>query len=215
MDVYCKHTFRPDPLAVLTCNMCTGDARAAGGDLEREFEAARLAAQFRRDAPARFTDASISEVRNPDLRDWLATLPGRLQDTQSLLIAGPTGTGKTYAGYATIRAVEVRSWRAVTYADFCAQVRPSGKDPEQTFERYARADLLFLDDLGAAKGSEWVEETTYRLINRRYEAKLPGIFTTNIPLAQLREVLGERVSSRLVEMCRQVVLGGPDRRRAA
>lgn len=215
MDVYCTHSFRPDPLAVLTCHQCVSDARVEGGDVERRYEAARAAAAFYRDAPLRYADATIGNVTDPGLRDWLATLPPTWHDARSLLIAGPTGTGKTYAGWAVLRQLEVRAWQAVTYADFCAQLRPSGKDPEAAFERYARTPLLFLDDLGAAKGSEWVEEITYRLVNRRYEAKLPGIFTTNVPLAHLREVLGERVSSRLVEMCRQVVLGGPDRRRVA
>jgi DNA replication protein DnaC len=215
VDNYCTHTYLEDPLAVLGCGQCSAEAQIGSDETRRKFEQARAAAAWRRDVPLRYVDVTIKKITDPDLLDWLATLPPSLHDLRSLLIAGPTGTGKTYAGWAVLRQLDLRAWKAVTYVDFCAQLRPSGKDPEATFERYARAPLLFLDDLGAAKGSEWVEETTYRLINRRYEAKLPGIFTTNVPLAQLREVLGERVSSRLVEMCRQVVLGGPDRRRAA
>ena len=73
--------------------------------------------------------------------------------------------------------------------------------------------MLFVDDLAAAKLTEWTEEVTYRLVNYRYEQCLPGIFTSNVPPAQLRDALGERIASRLVEMCERIVLKGDDRRK--
>lgn len=79
----------------------------------------------------------------------------------------------------------------------------------------ARCPLLLLDDLGAAKTSEWTEELTYRLINHRYEHMLPTLITTNLPTAELRTALGDRVASRLAEMTERVILTGPDRRRTA
>jgi DNA replication protein DnaC len=42
---------------------------------------------------------------------------------------------------------------------------------------------------------------------------LPSIFTTNLPLADLRSGLGDRIASRLVETCDRVMLTGSDRRR--
>ena len=43
----------------------------------------------------------------------------------------------------------------------------------------------FVDDLGAAKPSEWTEEINYRLVNHRYEHMLPTIFTSNVPAREL------------------------------
>lgn len=105
-------------------------------------------------------------------------------------------------------------WEATTTADLHARLRPrAGHDAERDLQSLARSPLLLLDDLGAAKTSEWTEELTYRLINHRYEHLLPTLITTNLPTAELRTTLGDRVASRLAEMTDRVVLTGPDRRR--
>ncbi|GGQ45206.1 hypothetical protein GCM10010267_04300 [Streptomyces griseorubens] len=135
-----------------------------------------------------------------------------------MLIAGPTGTGKTYQAYGAIRTLLAQGvrlrWEATTTADFHARLRPrAGHDAERELQTLARCPLLFLDDLGAAKTSEWTEELTYRLINHRYEHMLPTLITTNLPMEQLRVTLGDRVASRLAEMTERVILDGPDRRR--
>ncbi|SDN06031.1 ATP-binding protein [Actinacidiphila guanduensis] len=138
----------------------------------------------------------------------------------SLLIAGPTGTGKTHQAYGAIRTllragVRLR-WEGTTVADLYAAQRPQhGSDPEQQLWRLARSPLLLLDDLGAAKQSPWTEELTYRLVNHRYNQLLPTLITTNLPVAELRDAVGDRVASRLAEMTDRVILAGHDRRRHA
>ncbi|MFF4605862.1 ATP-binding protein [Streptomyces sp. NPDC001339] len=136
----------------------------------------------------------------------------------SLLIAGPTGTGKTHQAYGAVRsllATGVRlRWEAAIAADLYASLRPrQGHDPERALWSLGRCPLLILDDLGAAKTSEWTEELTYRLINRRYNEMLPTLVTTNLPIAELRGAVGDRVASRLAEMTTRVILDGADRRR--
>ncbi|WP_060888347.1 ATP-binding protein [Streptomyces caniscabiei] len=145
--------------------------------------------------------------------------PG-IAEGPSLLIAGPTGTGKTHQAYGAIRALLARGvrlrWEATTAADLYARLRPrAGHDAERDLQTLARCPLLLLDDLGAAKTSEWTEELTYRLINHRYEHLRPTLITTNLPIPELRTALGDRVASRLAEMTERVVLTGPDRRRHA
>lgn len=88
-----------------------------------------------------------------------------------------------------------------------------GHDAERDLATLSTCPLLILDDLGAAKQSEWTEEITYRLINRRYTDLLPTLLTTNLPTAALRDAVGDRVASRLAEMTTTVVLTGADRRR--
>lgn len=135
----------------------------------------------------------------------------------SLLLMGPTGTGKTHQAFGALRHLSILgvagSVRASSTADVYAKMRPRpGVDSEEVFSSYADAKLLFLDDLGAAKTSEWVEEINYRLINHRYENHLATVFTSNVPPKELGEKLGERVASRLTEMTQAVVLKGQDRR---
>ncbi|MFJ5879888.1 ATP-binding protein [Kitasatospora cineracea] len=136
----------------------------------------------------------------------------------SLLMAGVTGAGKTHQAYGAVRAL-VRAglgvrWRATTAADLYAELRPgSDTDAERVLAAYSRVPLLILDDLGAAKTSEFVEEQTYRLINRRYNHCLPTLITSNLAIKDLRTCLGDRVTSRLAEMTTRVSFEPVDRRR--
>ncbi|GGZ92772.1 ATP-binding protein [Streptomyces bluensis] len=151
----------------------------------------------------------------------------RIAHGPSLLLWGSTGAGKTHQAYGAIRALTAAgcgvSWRATTAADLYADMRPqSGVDPEHMLRRIVRVPLLLLDDLGAAKTSAWTEEITFRLVNWRCQNRLPTIFTTNLPPVRepgmarqqpvLRDVIGDRILSRLSGMCTPVHFTGPDRR---
>ena len=81
------------------------------------------------------------------------------------------------------------------------------------------ADLLVLDDLGAEKTSEWVEETMNLIVNTRYNERRLTIFTSNYPDIpddtdpnSLLFRIGHRMRSRLHEMCEFEVLDGADYR---
>lgn len=187
----------------------------------------RAAERIAKDIPARYTDATATIY---EVVQWIrdvvhaAVEQSRadcitVQTGPSLLLLGPTGSGKTHQAYGSLRALAVSGiqcrWVASTAADIYASMRPRPRvDSEEVFERYAKARLLVLDDLGAAKSSEWTEEVNYRLINYRYEHRLPTLITSNVPPRDLGVELGERVASRLVEMAARVVLKGEDRRRA-
>lgn len=190
---------------------------------KNEPHPALAAAQAR--MPARYQDAVAD---HPAVAAWVRDItavsrrgpggaPGIAQG-RSLLILGTTGTGKTHLAYGAVRsllAAGVRlRWTATTAADLYADLRPRpGYDGERELMDAARCPLLIVDDLGAARHSEWTEEITMRLINRRYNELLPTVITSNLAPADLREQLGDRIASRLAEMTERVILDGPDRRR--
>lgn len=156
--------------------------------------------------------------------------PGRRRIARgpSLLLWGNLGTGKTHQAYAAIRALTASgcavAWHATTAADLYGDTRPqAGVDLEHQLRRIVRVPLLLLDDLGAAKTSAWNEEVLFRLVNWRCQNQLPTVFTTNLPPVReladsprqpvLRDLVGDRVLSRLSGMCTPVVrFAGPDRR---
>lgn len=96
------------------------------------------------------------------------------------------------------------------------------------------AEVLVLDELGAVRPSEWVWDTVSLILNTRYNDKRTTIITTNFPdlpergspfktHASSREAaahaagkdtlgdrIGERMRSRLHEMCRIVGMDGAD-----
>lgn len=185
----------------------------------------RAAEQLAAHVPPRYADAYPD---NPAVQGWVRTVVAEAVRRQrgalpsirrgpSLILLGPTGVGKTYQAYGALHAIAESgvqcSWRFITAADLYAQLRPRhGVDAEKMFTSYADVSLLVVDDLGAAKASEWVEEVNYRLINHRYDHILPTLITSNVPAAQLKDHLGERVKSRLTEMADRVLMTGVDRR---
>lgn len=188
---------------------------SANPDDPRAWMIARNLDHCRTRFPRRFADA---QATHPDVRAWAQAYQDSPRSASSLLLLGPTGTGKTYEAHGAIRAAVAMPatirWYATTAPDLVASLRGrSGDQVETELARYEAADLLLVDDLGVGKSSEWTEEVTYRLVNSRYEHCRPTIYTSNVPPAQLSDVLGERVASRLVEQCQRVTLKGADRRR--
>lgn len=72
--------------------------------------------------------------------------------------------------------------------------------------------ILILDDVGAEKLTDWVAETFYLIVNKRYNEMLPTIFSSNLAVGELAEMLGDRTASRIVEMCDIIKIDGEDRR---
>ena len=163
--------------------------------------------------PARYVDA---EADHDQVATWVREYRASARRARSLLLSGPTGTGKTHQAYGALRAAVSQQkpirWYAISTADLYAKLR-GHVDVEAELRPYLTCSLLLLDDLGAARSTEWVEEITYRLIDGRYRECRPSIFTTNLPTAELKAALGDRIASRLAETCTRVVLSGPDRRR--
>lgn len=181
---------------------------------------------LRQRVPVHYQDAQpqVFEVRR-----WVHSLVERATTSprnffsidrgRSLMLLGPIGTGKTYEAYGALRLLAESgaslSWLFTTAADLYGRLRPRhGVDAEQVIEQAMKVRFLVLDDLGAAKGSEWTEEINYRLINHRYEHERPTLITSNVPPKDLSVALGERVASRLHEMADRVALKGVDRRRS-
>jgi DNA replication protein DnaC len=160
-----------------------------------------------------------------DVKAWADSYLAANQDVnskstphhRSLLLLGSTGVGKTHQAHGVLRYLSAAdmhtAWKATSAANMYASLRPRhGVDSETEFRKYAHTQLLMIDDLGAAKPSEWTEEINFRLINHRYENRLPTIITSNVLPKELTERVGERVASRLVGMSDRVVIRGQDRR---
>lgn len=178
-----------------------------------EERAARLADRLK-DVPERYAGAELEHL---EASAWVARY---LMDptVNGLLITGPVGTGKTHLMWAIYRAIAEADPQpfgviSVKVVSLLARLRPGGDESHADVVRLCRTRLLMLDDIGAQKGSEWVSERLYEIIDARYEARLPMICTTNRRPDKLAEVAGDRVASRLKEMCEVLPVLGGDRRR--
>lgn len=146
---------------------------------------------------------------------------------RGLFLEGQPGVGKTHLGVAVLREVmQSKGARGLFYdtRDLLRVIRGTYNESTHTTELdvlrpVMTADLLVLDDLGAEKTSEWVEETMNLIVNTRYNERRPTIFTSNYedipddtdPNSLLFRI-GYRMRSRLHEMCEFIVLDGADYR---
>lgn len=171
--------------------------------------------------PARYQNAEYDEV--PDkIRELFQRIP---ETRRGIYIHGDVGTGKTHISYALKKKWDVPAskdsrGRHSLFWNVTELLRELRADFDRREGRKEHLDeylmgyegLLFLDDLGAEKVTDWVQETLYLIINSRYDHMLPTVITSNHPIKDLLDKVGDRTVSRIVDMCDIVELIGKDRR---
>ncbi len=156
---------------------------------------------------------------------------------RGLMFVGLAGRGKTHLAVGILRAlIEEKSSRGLfcDYGELLKQIQNSYNAKAETTEiellqPVVKAEVLVLDDLGSTKPTAWVWDTVAHILNSRYNDKLTTIITTNFanrPPAStgnagvsredtLGDRIGERMRSRLAEMCVCVEVHGEDFRQTA
>lgn len=132
------------------------------------------------------------------------------------LLTGPVGTGKTHLVRAVIHTA-LAAERHVLYTStpyllerLRPDARPDSPSMETVLDLHYRADVVVWDDLGTEKPSDWVLERLYLLLDTCYEAERPLLVTSNYGLNDLKDRVGDRIVSRLVEMGPVWALAGDD-----
>ncbi len=121
----------------------------------------------------------VAYARNPD--GWL-------------LLAGPSGTGKTHLATAIANQWAEKA-KVLVYSipDMLDYLR-STPDYYKVFNQIKETDMLVLDDLGVQQGSTWVSEKLFQLLNYRYNLGMPTVIISDPKGLQS---IDERIRSRL------------------
>ena len=157
-------------------------------------------------------------------------------DKTGLLLVGTIGTGKTHLAVGIAKALIREKGIPCLFYDYrelLKEIQNSYNASVQATELgllkpVFDAEVLVLDELGAVRPSEWVWDTVSLILNTRYNDNRTTIITTNFadePAAAVARTLsparvardetlgdriGERMRSRLHEMCRIVRMDGAD-----
>jgi DNA replication protein DnaC len=144
-----------------------------------------------------------------EVRAFVHRIEENLAAGRGLWFQGDVGTGKTSLAMLVSLSAE-RAGRSVAVYSvprLLADIKSTyeegaGSSYTELFEHLCRVDLLHLDDLGAERKTDWVLEQLYSIVNERWQNERSIIVTSNLTdLDALREQVGPRTVSRLVEIC--------------
>jgi DNA replication protein DnaC len=165
-------------------------------------------------------------------------------ENKGLLLIGPIGVGKTHLAVGIIRELILNKGISCLFYDYrelLKEIQNSYNASVQTTEfevlrPVLQSEVLVLDELAAARSTEWVEDMVSHILNTRYNERRTTIITTNyrnLPPRKEMQIegskdyraadkanreetlgdrIGERMRSRLHEMCRIVEMQGVDYR---
>jgi DNA replication protein DnaC len=163
-------------------------------------------------------------------RNYCENLDRNLEQGNGLWLMGDTGTGKTTLGMLVAsQALAAGKTVAVYFTPkLLNRIRQTFQEANSEnayttfFDQVTSVDLLYIDDLGSERHTDWVVEQLYAVINERYESQRSVLVTSNASgdvgagEQELREQIGARTVSRLIEMCGDPLpLFGPDHREQA
>lgn len=245
MDQACINLGKP-PSSLRTCPVCGKTTEAFAGSIGGEWQwIGRCEHECSSDANGEDGTELRSKARKAglDVRDvdlatawaasphpavvhFLSSLESKgLAATYGLYLNGGVGSGKTIAAKSICLALLGRGARVLytTEPDLFCRLRSSFSDAEATengvIARYCSPDVLFIDDLGKEKVSEYYAARLFQILDRRDVAGKPTVITTQLPLRALERKLARAdadtaaaIASRIKGRYENIVFDGPDKR---
>ena len=178
--------------------------------------------------PSRFIHVDYNKDVLPFIKDCVDNFK---ITKKGLYLYGTAGTGKTHTAYAICKKLSEEGQEVVVFksTEILRIIKEEINNHNQgtifdssgsfgkTYSSFLEGindfkGLLFIDDFGTEKESEWVIETFYSIIDKKYEDEIPVIITSNFKLDEINEKMGDRFASRIAQMCEIIPMVGGDRR---
>lgn len=148
---------------------------------------------------------------HPEIAAW--TRRFLAHDQGGLLLIGNVGVGKSWSLWkikeTLIKAGFLGGMEIKSGYDLKRILTPPLD--EAALDHLAAIDVLALDDIGSIRVSDWDADHLMGLLDTRWAFRRPTLVVSNTP--KLRDLLGERVSSRIQDGAQKLKMTGDDRRR--
>lgn len=125
------------------------------------------------------------------------------RSSDSLLMIGKTGVGKTHLSISIAKTVTSNGFTCAygSVLNFLYDIEKEhfgrGEQGRDTMAALLDADLLVLDDLGTENYTQFYEAALYNIINTRINTGKPTIVSTNLSTKELYDKYNERIISRI------------------
>jgi len=173
--------------------------------------------QYYSSAPIAGSSSSVRDIMSKTLSECKKYADNFTLDSESLLLYGKPGLGKTHLSIA-IACAAIDKGFDVLYLPFhslisnleAARFGKGSEDYKLLLEPVAQSELLLLDDLGTEFSTAFSASVLYDIINIRQLRSLPTIISTNLTTKELSSRYGERIYSRLGGCYHVIPFSGDD-----
>lgn len=137
---------------------------------------------------------------------------------KGLLLYGSVGTGKSYYAACIANELITKGYSVLmtNFARLTNEIQGKFEGKNEYIDSLNRYSLLIIDDLGAERKSEYMQEIVFNIIDSRYRSGKPFIITTNLSADEIKKTqdIGySRIYDRILERCFPIEIDGASRRR--
>lgn len=173
-------------------------------EIEKLFSIHNVGNRFDKSTFSAFLDRNGSETACQLVKQYVQAFSD--WQGESLWLWGEPGNGKTHLAAAITKALTEQGHIVVfqSVPELLQRIRSTfnseNKENEaQIMRALLECDLLILDDIGAEKATEWVEEKIFNIIDGRYRKEMPTLYTSNLKPKEMLQQVGKRSYDRMVE----------------